>query len=107
MCDLSEQMATNPEARARQAEKQQRHAAEVNAWNPADQPEWLTEEFYRQKIQPRLSGITVPAIASDLALSEAYAAEIRAGRQRPHLRHWLTLAQMVGLQPEECNHGKT
>ena len=52
----------SPEARARQAEKQRRHAAELKAWNPSNQPNWLTEKFYRGKIQPRLSGITVPAI---------------------------------------------
>jgi len=49
-----------PEARSKQAEKQRRHAAAVKAWNPSDQPDWLTEEVYREKIQPRLAGITVP-----------------------------------------------
>jgi hypothetical protein len=86
----------SPEARARQAEKQRRHAVELKAWNPSDKPDWLTEEFYREKIQPRLSGITVPAMSSALGLSQPYAAEIRAGRQRPHPRHWRTLAQLVG-----------
>jgi CRISPR-associated endonuclease Cas1 len=87
--------AHSPEARARQAEKQRRHAAEVKAWHPSKQPGWLTEEFYREKIKPRLSGVTVPAIASALGLSVPYAAEIRAGRQLPHPRHWLTLARVV------------
>jgi hypothetical protein len=98
---LSKQIATNPEARARQAEKQQRHAAEVKAWNSSDKPDWLTEEFYREKIQPRLSGITVLAISTALGVSEPYVAEIRAGRQVPHLRHWLTLAQLVNVSQEE------
>jgi CRISPR-associated endonuclease Cas1 len=87
----------SPEARARQAEKQRRHAAAVKAWNTSDKPDWLTEETYRARIQPRLSGITVPAISSTLGISEPYAAEIRAGRCVPHPRHWLTLAQLVGL----------
>jgi len=87
----------SPEARLRQAEKQRRHAAEVKAWNPSNQPEWLTEEFYHEKIRPRLSGITVPAIASALGLSVPYAAEIRAGRKLPHPRHWLTLARISGV----------
>jgi hypothetical protein len=90
----------SPEARARQAEKQRRHAAEVKTWNPSHKLDWLTEEFYREKIQPRLSGITVPAIASALGLSVPYAAEIRAGRQLPHPRHWLTLATLIGLSPD-------
>jgi hypothetical protein len=88
-------------ARARQAEKQRRHAAELKAWNPSDRPCWLTEEVFREKIQPRMSGITVPAISSALGLSEPYAAEIRAGRQLPHPRHWLTLAQLVNVSQEE------
>jgi len=90
-----------PEARARQAEKQRQHAAELKAWNTSDKPNWLTEEFYREKIQPRLSGITVPALSSALGLSEPYAAEIRAGRQLPHPRHWQTLALLVNVLQEE------
>ena len=91
----------SPEARARQAEKQRRHAAEVKAWNPSDKPDWLTEEFFRERIQPRLSGITVPAISSALGLSVPYAAEIRAGRQLPHPRHWITLARLVSVPQKE------
>jgi hypothetical protein len=87
----------SPEARARQAEKKRRHDAEVKAWNSSDKPDWLTEGFYREKIQPRLTGITVPAISSALRLSVPYAAEIRAGRLLPHPRHWLMLAQLAGV----------
>jgi hypothetical protein len=90
-----------PEARARQAEKQLRHAAEVKAWNSSDKPDWLTEEFYRENIPPRLSGIPVPAVASALGLSVPYAAEIRAGRRLPHPRHWLTLARLVRVPPTD------
>jgi len=68
------------EARARQAEKQRQHGAELKAWHPSNNPDWLTEEVYREKIQPRLAGVTVRAIASALGVSQAYAAEIRAGR---------------------------
>ena len=86
--------AHTPEARARQAEKQRRNHAALKKWNPSEQPDWLTGKFYREEIQPRLGGITVPAIASALGLSQPYAAEIRAGRQVPHPRHWLTLAKL-------------
>jgi CRISPR-associated endonuclease Cas1 len=88
------------EARARQAEKQRRHAAELKAWNSSDRPDWLTEEIYRGKVQSRLSGITVRAISSVLGLSEPYAAEIRAGRYLPHPRHWQALAELVGVSPD-------
>jgi len=86
-----------PEARAHQSEKQRRRAAEFKAWKPSDKPEWLTEEFIRQEIQPHLSRIRIPAIASALRLSVPYAAQFRAGRQRPHPRHWQTLAIIVGF----------
>jgi hypothetical protein len=46
-------------------------------------PEWLNEETYRAKIQPALTGITIPAIATALGASEPYATDIRAGRRRP------------------------
>ena len=84
-------------ARARQAEKQRRHAAELKAWNPSDQPQWLTEKVSREKVQPRLSGITVAIISSALGISQPYAAEIRAGRCLPHLRHWQSLARVAGI----------
>lgn len=87
----------SPEARARQAEKQRRHAATVKSWNPSDKPDWITEEVYREKVQPKLSNVTVRAISLKLGVSEPYAAEIRAGRYLPHPRHWLTLANLVGF----------
>ena len=85
------------EARARQAEAQRRHAAAKRAWQASSQPAWLDKDFYLRKIQPLLSGITVPAISSALGVSEPYAAEIRAGRYLPHPRHWLTLARLAGV----------
>ena len=91
----------SPEARARQSEKQRQHAAELKAWKPSDKPDWLTEDVYREKIQPRLDAITVPVIASALGISQPYAAEIRAGRYLPHPRHWLTLARLIGVSPGE------
>jgi len=74
-----------------------RHAAELKAWNPSNYSDWLTEEFHWEEIQPRLSGITVPAISSALGLSVPYAGGIRAGRQRQHPRHWLALSRLVSV----------
>lgn len=85
------------EARNRQAEKQHRHAAELKAWNPADKPDWLTEEVYREQIQPRLATITIPAISSVLGVSEPYASLIRAKRYLPHPRHWLELTKLTNV----------
>jgi membrane protease YdiL (CAAX protease family) len=60
----------------------------------------LNDETYEQRIQPRLAGITYSAIASALGVSMPYAADIRAGRRRPHPRHWQTLAKLVGVSAE-------
>jgi hypothetical protein len=89
------------DAEARRSETQRRHAAEQKAWQPSQQPAWLTEEAYRQKIQPRLAEITIPTISTVLGISEPYATEVRAGKRRPHPRHWLTLAQLVGVSPDQ------
>ncbi len=86
----------SPEARARQAEAQRRHAAAKRAWQASGQPVWLDKDFYLRRIQPLLSGVTVPVLTSALSISEPYAAEIRAGRYLPHPRHWQTLARLVG-----------
>lgn len=87
----------SPGARAKQAEKQRRHAAELKEWNLAEKPDWLTEKFYREEVQPLLRKVTVPALSSALGLSQPYAAEIRAGRQVPHPRHWKRLAELAGF----------
>jgi CRISPR-associated endonuclease Cas1 len=87
-------------AQARRAGTQRRQAAALKAWNPADKPDWLDEKTYSELIKPRLVGITVPTIVSALAVSEPYATNIRAGRCVPHPRHWLNLARLVGILPD-------
>jgi hypothetical protein len=69
----------------------------LRAWNPSDLPDWLNEETYSEKIQPRLAEVTVPAISTALGISEPYATAIRAGKRRPHPRHWVRLARLVGV----------
>jgi CRISPR-associated protein Cas1 len=86
----------DPVAQSRRAESQRRQVAAQREWNPADKPDWLDENAYREKIRPRLAGVTVPAIMSALNVSEPYATNIRSGRRIPHPRHWLTLARLVG-----------
>jgi CRISPR-associated endonuclease Cas1 len=87
----------DPVAQERRADTQRRQAAAMKAWNPADKPGWLDEEFYREQIQPRLAAVMVPTIKTALDVSEPYATNIRAGRCVPHPRHWLSLARMVGV----------
>jgi CRISPR-associated endonuclease Cas1 len=88
-------------AQARRAESQRRQNAAIKAWNLRDNPDWLDEEFYREKIQPRLAGISVSTIVSALTVSEPYATNIRGGRRIPHPRHWLALARLVGISPDK------
>jgi hypothetical protein len=88
------------EAETLRAKTQRKHAAALAAWQPSDLPEWLDEDAYRTKIQPALAGISVPTIARAIDISEPYATDIRAGRRRPHPRHWRALAQMVGVRGE-------
>jgi len=85
-----------PKAEALRAATMRRQEAAKRAWEPSDLPEWLTDEFYRDKIQARLVTFTVQAIAFALGISKPYATDIRSGKRVPHRRHWLTLAQLIG-----------
>ncbi len=85
------------ESRSRLAETQRRQAIARWRWQPSNQPDWLTDETYSDQILPRLLNVTLPEIASALAVSIPYASDIRRGRRRPHPRHWKTLAQLVGV----------
>jgi CRISPR-associated endonuclease Cas1 len=89
--------ARNPKSRKKHSETQRRHEAAKRAWDSSLQPAWLTEATYREKIQPKLAGITISTLASTLGVSEPYAAYIRGGRHRPHPRHWQALAELVGV----------
>jgi len=60
------------------------------------QPSWLTSDFYVEKVQPQLAEISAGAIASQIEVSRWYAGRIRQG-YRPHPRHWLALAKLVGV----------
>ncbi len=77
------------------------HAVANSWWSPSSLPAWLNEECYVQKIQPQLRAIKVREIAQALKVSKPYAAFIRAGRRRPHPRHWLALAKMANVSLSE------
>jgi CRISPR-associated endonuclease Cas1 len=83
------------QAQARRAETQKRHEAAKKTWNTTDQPIWLNELVYREKVLPRLPEVTVRKIASVLAVSIPYASGIRSGKRVPHPRHWLALSRIV------------
>jgi hypothetical protein len=86
----------SPESKARLAETQRRQTTARWNWDPASQPDWLTDEFYKNQILPALVNCSLSQIASVLGVSILYASHIRRGR-RPHPRHWRALAELVGI----------
>jgi CRISPR-associated endonuclease Cas1 len=95
---LGRMAAQTPKAEALRSETARRQMAAKLAWKPSDLPKWLTEEVYREKIQPRLAGIRVKIIAEELGVSEPYATEIGRKKRVPHPRHWHVLARVVELK---------
>src|SRR5579864_5821841 len=89
-------VANSARAQARRAYTQRGHHAAQQKWKPSDQPAWLTEETYAEKIQPLLAHTQRSVIARAIGISKSYAADIRSGERRPHPRHWERLAQLVG-----------
>ena len=90
-----------PKAEALRAVTMRRQEAAKRAWQPSDLPEWLTEEVYREQIQPRLAAFAVSAIATALGVSKPYATDIRSRKRVPHPRHWQKLAGLVRAIPNE------
>jgi len=89
--------AQSREAQERRRSSRRRHALAEQSWSPSSQPDWLDEAFYGRKVQPLLAGITNSKIAALLGVSIPYASDIRAGRRRPHPRHWQALAELTGI----------
>jgi len=92
--------ALRPDARRKHSETQRKHEAAKRAWRSSPCPSWPDKAAYTETIRPRLLSVTIAAISSALGISESYAADIRAGRHRPHPRHWQALAALVGLKQE-------
>jgi hypothetical protein len=85
-------------AKARLSKTISDHAVANTWWDSSSLPSWLTEQCYVQKIQPKLRVIKVREIAEALHVSEPYAAQVRAGRRRPHPRHWQALATLLDVR---------
>lgn len=100
MAKLGRVVARSAQSRKKRAETQRQHEKAKRAWRLGPQPSWPTEQVYSDEIRPRLSTVMIAKIASTLGVSEPYAAMIRSGEYRPHPRHWLALAGLVGVSPE-------
>jgi CRISPR-associated endonuclease Cas1 len=88
--------ARSPEARAKHVASRRRHATACSEWDPSSQPAWLTEQLFTEKIHPALTNVSATAIAKRIGVSRWYAGRVREG-YRPHARHWLALANLVGI----------
>ena len=89
-----------PQVKARISKTLSDHAVANSWWSPSRLPAWLNEECYVQRIQPRLRTVKVREISEAMRVSKPYAALVRAGRSRPHPRHWLGLASLIGVSVE-------
>jgi hypothetical protein len=90
---VGRQTANSPEAQLKRANTQRQNALAQHAWKPSDQPAWLTEKFYAERIQPLLASLSASVIARQISVSRWYAGRIREG-YRPHPRHWQALARL-------------
>ena len=97
VAQLGRAASRTPVARARVSATQRRQAFARYGWSPSSQPDWLTRQTYTEKIKPLLGVLSISKIANALDVSFPYAAAIRAGRRRPHQRHWQVLAKLAGV----------
>jgi CRISPR-associated endonuclease Cas1 len=88
--------AHGPQAQAKRSNTQRRNAISWHSWKASSQPAWLTEQLYSETIQPLLAQVSGTAIAKAIGVTCAYGSRIRQGC-RPHPRHWLALAKLVGV----------
>lgn len=94
---LGRRAALAVDSQARRTATQRKNARAQHGWIAAEHPSWLDQETYVSRILPRLSGLTVSALASAIQVSLGYADSIRKGKVHPHARHWLTLAKLVDV----------
>jgi len=101
LAKLGRAAAVGPEAQKKRSGTQHKHEAAKRVWRESRDENWNDSKRYDTEIQPRLSTVKIASIALALGVSEPYAADIRAGRRRPHPRHWQGLAELVGFT--ECD----
>jgi CRISPR-associated endonuclease Cas1 len=94
---LGKVAALDPNALARRTDRMIKQRQAERAWSPSELPSWLDDEAYRMRIQPLLRNVSKRAIELTLQISKRYAYEIAAGEKIPHRRHWVKLAELVGL----------
>jgi hypothetical protein len=96
---IGRQSANGLEAQLKRANTQRKNALAQHAWKSSDQPAWLTDTFYSEKVQPVLAAMSASIIARHISVSRWYAGRIREG-YRPHKRHWQALANLVAVSDQ-------
>lgn len=89
--------AHSAQARAKQSDTVRQRRKEQSSWSQSSQPEWLTVNFYVEKIRPALASVSNSAIACRIGVSRCHASQIRSGKRRAHPRHWRALAELALL----------
>ena len=92
--------AHTPIAESRRSATHMKQVEAHRKWNPSDLPEWLSEDYYRAEIMPKLIDITAKAIKTRIDVSHPYAILIRKGLRIPQPRHWRPLAVLVGAHKD-------
>src|SRR5262249_61580055 len=90
-------VAQDEASRARRSQTNRVQAERVRDWKSSELPPWLTRELYSSKIVPALATLSKAQIRSALGISEPWAAYIQQGARVPHARHWIRLAELVGV----------
>jgi hypothetical protein len=94
---IGRQTANSAEGQLKRANTQRKNALAQHAWKSSDQPAWLTDTFYSEKVQPVIAAMSASAIARQISVSRWYAGRIREG-YRPHKRHFQALAKLAGFR---------
>src|SRR6185312_6365122 len=87
----------SPEASAKRALAVKRQNEALRNWNPSELPEWLTDEVYASQIQPTLHRFSKQQIADALGVNVSFVYKIVNRGEIPHKRHWVKLAELVGV----------
>lgn len=91
--------ANSPEALQKISDRMKQQREAMSRWNPADLPEWLTEEYFSTTIWPALGSLSKKSVAEALGVSKDYVYQLVRGNRVPHRRHWERLAELAGVSP--------
>jgi CRISPR-associated endonuclease Cas1 len=87
-------LSQSAEACIKRATTQRKNALAQHAWSPATE---TSRGLDWEQIGPKLAETSASVIAKQIGVSRYYATLVRAGRRRPHPRHWLALAKVVDV----------